>query len=526
MARPRSTALWALVILGLLALRIPAWAAPIGSDQSLYLYISDRLLEGGVPYVDAWDQKPPAVFVVYALFRAVWPSASVVALADIVAAVSLAWALVALGRQTIGPQAGWAAASVALLFGNPAFSRLSGVYVRGQCEVFIAPAVTCALVLLTRVDRRNRHLILAGMCLALAFWLKYNALAYALPIGLAVWLWGSSPRRVADARVVVLGFMIPTVAVLTYFAVQGALGELWLATIVYNLRYSGETYSAGLTGAIAHLAALPFEHARGDFLWFLGGLGAACLVAQGAFGERRVAILAMSWLTAAIVSIAINGARDLPQYFIQAVPAMAFSAASGLVVLARRHVAWAVGLAAVLLIGLWKVGTEAPAFGGFRWAGLPQLVENVRFDSDRLLGRIDTRTYLARFKGVQKYDALATHDLTEYVRQTTAPSDSILVFGFSPGVYVESQRMSSSRFFWSRPVVLEFASGRPGFGSAGLLRDLESRPPALVALQKKDWTDDEQSEDFFLRTPSLRAWLFAGYTLASDTPAFSVWRRN
>ncbi len=150
MARRLSTWLWILAILGLLALRIPAWAAPVGSDQYLYLYVADRLLEGGVPYVDAWDQKPPAVFFLYALLRAVWPYASVVALADLLSAAVLAWALVTLGRQTIGTHAGWAAAALALVFGHPSFSRLSGVYVRGQCEAFIAPAVTCALVLLTR----------------------------------------------------------------------------------------------------------------------------------------------------------------------------------------------------------------------------------------------------------------------------------------------------------------------------------------------------------------------------------------
>ena len=30
-------------------------------------------MSGGVPYVDAWDQKPPGVYFVYGLLRTFWP---------------------------------------------------------------------------------------------------------------------------------------------------------------------------------------------------------------------------------------------------------------------------------------------------------------------------------------------------------------------------------------------------------------------------------------------------------------------
>ena len=79
------------------------------------------------------------------------------------------------------------------------------------------------------------------------------------------------------------------------------------------------------------------------------------------------------------------------------------------------------------------------------------------------------------------------------------------MFGFaSGGVYVKSGRRSASRFFWSRPVVLEFERQRPGYGSAGLLADLERERPAVVALQKQDWglaEDVKNSMDFFMTTP-------------------------
>ncbi len=46
-----------------------------------------------------------------------------------------------------------------------------------------------ALVLATRPEKRPWHLPLAGAWLAVAVWLKYNAIVYALPIGMAAAVW-------------------------------------------------------------------------------------------------------------------------------------------------------------------------------------------------------------------------------------------------------------------------------------------------------------------------------------------------
>jgi hypothetical protein len=135
---------------------------------------------------------------------------------------------------------------------------------------------------------------------------------------------------------------------------------------------------------------------------------------------------------------------------------------------------------------------------------------------------MDRETYLSRFKG-PKFDALAIDNLARHVRDTTSTSDFVFVFGFSGGsVGFKSGRESASRFFWSRPILIEFAAGERGYGSAGLLADLERRKPVLVALQREQW----ESERFFLQQPELRAWLERGYVLEQDTPMFSVWRRK
>src|SRR5690606_32752053 len=156
--------------------------------------------------------------------------------------------------------------------------------------------------------------------------------------------------------------------------------------------------------------------------------------------------------------------------------------------------------------GRWLVGADTHV-AGMRLAGLPGLIENVRYDIARISGDLDRGTYLRRFRGA-KHDAYENDELARLIRETTGVDDRIYVFGFSGGsVGWKSGRQSASRFFWSHPVLIEFEAGRPGYGSAGLLADLRATRPVLVALQKEEW----QSEAFFMNTPALRNWLEAGY---------------
>ena len=398
---------------------------------------------------------------------------------------------------------------------------------RGQCEIFVALAVLAALVLLSSPGRAAR-LVLAGVCLGAAFWLKYNAVVYAMPVAAAVWIARETDRdagptsRVRRMAILAAGFALVSAGVLGYFAWHRALEPLWLSTIEYNVRYSGETY-ASLASLLTYPLRMPIAHARVDFLWFIGGLGG--LVVAWGVRSHPATLVILIWVAAAILSISVNGARELPQYFVQAGPPLALAAGAGFAALAARPRLVQVVAALVVAIGLWKVGVEHDHV--LRLGGIPQLVSNVWFDVDYLRGAVPADTYLARFKGEQKYDAREIADLTTYVRSLTGPDDRILVFGFAPGVYVGSQRVSASRFCWSRPVVIEFASGRPGWGSAGLFQELQSSPPAIIALQKRDWGPaDPDSAPFFMAHPDLAPWLERNYRLDRDTPVFAVWRRK
>src|SRR5258708_17419258 len=128
------TLVWMLLVLVLLATRLPSLVEPAGADQSLYAYVGQRINAGEVPYRDAWDQKPPGIHFLYAGLWRIWPHDSAIAAADLVAAGLVAWLLVVLGRRTFGTGVRVTAARGFLVLRQPAIPPLSGGPVRGPCD--------------------------------------------------------------------------------------------------------------------------------------------------------------------------------------------------------------------------------------------------------------------------------------------------------------------------------------------------------------------------------------------------------
>lgn len=504
----------------LLLLRLPSLLQPMGADQALYAYVGERIRAGGLPYRDAWDQKPPAIHFLYAGLRTIWAGDAAVPAADLIAAAAAALLLYKLGNA-LGPAGtGAGSALLFLLLSNPAFTRVAGIRLRAQCETFIALAVTAALVCLTRNRKAPTGAALfgAGVLFGVAFTFKYNTAVFALAGVATLWLLGR--LTLAGTTRLAIGFCVPPLLMLGVFAAGGALRPLLDATIAYNLAYSGETYRSALD-PVRYLLVFPIERARVDALWTLGGAGCIVLLA-GAFGGRA-RLVPVVWVAAACASIAINGSRSLPQYFVQANPALALAAGWGAVLawgwmrttFGRSARYAALAAAAVVLVAVWRVNQ------------FPKLVEQTVFDARYALGGMPRDTYLARYDDDRKYSALAAARLGDYLRGHSAPADRVYVFGFTCAAYVEAGRASASRFFWSRPVIVGFNDGRPGYGTEGLLSELDLNRPAVIALQQKDWAPDvDDSASFFMSTPRLSGWLQAHYVKAGGPDGFDIWLRR
>ena len=498
----------------LLIVRLPSLVQPMGADQGLYAYVGDRIAAGDLPYRDAWDQKPPAIHYTYAMLRSIWPRDAVVPAADLALAALAAVMLSGLGMVLAGRNIGHAAALLYLTLSDPSFQRLSGVAVRAQCESFIAVAVTGAFLLLARARDKPRpfRFFGAGLLFGGAIAFKYNAAAYLGAAVITLWAWrGLTVRGLLQLAA---GVSVLPMIYVVVFALPGALPDLYDATITYNLRYSGETYSGPLHFA-TYLMTFPVQHARVDALWLLGGAGCAVLLAAAV--KDREHIVPVAWVAAACLVIAVNGSRGLPQYFVQAQPALALAAAWGGSLLVARNRWLNLVAAALAVVAVARVNE------------FPKLAQNIAHDAAYALGQMSREEHLSRYGEPErrKYSAIAMAQLADVIRDSTSPDDRILIFGFAGGAYVNAGRASASRFFWSRPVIVDFNVPKPGYGVRGLREDLERTRPAMVALQVRDWAPDVQdSADFFMATPALADWLHAGYERVDGPAGFALWRRR
>lgn len=521
---------WVLLI-ALLLLRLPSLVQPMGPDQGIYAYIGTEILEGGLPYRDAWDQKPPGLHFAYAAMWAMWPDERVVALTDLLIAAVVAGLLLGLAPWFSPSRAtGPLAAGLFLLLANPSFTRLGGVRVRAQAEVFIAALVAASVICALRAAasgtgaRRRRALLLAGGALiGTAAVFKYPAALYLIAGWVAYTVHattaaGAVPplRRLVELTLLTcIGLAIPALVVLVMFAGGGALGDLWDATILYNLRYSGETYP-GIASFLIYLVSFPVQHARVDGLWLLGGAGSLVLLLRTARDPRGLTLL--TWTALSWVAIAINGSRGLPQYFLQALPVLALTAAVAAEHV-RSRVTWMVWVTAALL--------AAVAVG--RVISFPKAIEATAWDVARMRGHVSATAYLERFAGRpgDKYSAPDVRRLGDWIGARTVPGQTVYIFGFSPAAYVYSGRRSASRFFWSMPLVIGYKSGEAGYGPEGLLQQVERSQPSIVAVQRDDaGANERDSYTWFMNEPQLVAWLTKRYRRVESWPRYDIWERR
>src|ERR1700730_9777077 len=100
---------WPLALAGCIVLAIgaPTVLFPLGPDQAIFSYIAHRISSGGFPYVAAWDQKPPAIYLLYVVaLRFPGPMMRNVRLFDLTLMCVTMAAIFVLGRRLWGKWAG------------------------------------------------------------------------------------------------------------------------------------------------------------------------------------------------------------------------------------------------------------------------------------------------------------------------------------------------------------------------------------------------------------------------------------
>lgn len=441
----------ALLVLAVIATTLARWSTlqlPLERDEGAYATMASLWLDGALPYRDAFDHKPPLVYVLYMppLLAGGDPTIAIRAWAALLFLLQLPL-VYGLGRTLWNPLAAALATLIYAIIGS-AF-RLQGVVFNTE-QALMLPALT-ALSLLVRAiaDPRLRWRVGYGVCLGLVALIKPTIVPFLLALPFIA---SRSPLEVLrDMSAAVAGMVLPWVPVVVVWGSLGAWSDLVNALVTYNRLYAAESLRTWQVGAVVDVVA---------------PLGASLVVAVGGVAlagwrttRARQRSALVGWTLAGLAA-AVLSLRGYIHYYYPALSGLALLAAPTIARLLERRDGKPLWnrLAAALLVAVLLVPF-----------GRDMLVVarlNPTAQAARLYGEDGTRLFAA------------APAVGRYVRSVTAPDQPIFVWASEPEIYLFADRRPASRLIYSYPLYLVPAT------NAALAAELREHPPGAVVLYR------------------------------------------
>jgi 4-amino-4-deoxy-L-arabinose transferase-like glycosyltransferase len=457
MQRGKATILLAVSLIVIVAaVRAPLLSIPLERDEGEYAYIAWRLGHNELPYRDWFDQKPPAVFLVYRVALSL-PFESVCAIHFVgllFAAVSTC-ALFCLGLRFIKPFWAWLGAALfALLSADP---WLEGT--ASNTELFMLCPLILSVIAFLAATRTKPHvslMALAGALTGIAVMFKQVAIVnwFLLAALYPVFTprekrW---PRTLSFIAWSTMGLLTVPGLVVLYFWRRDGLHEFVDNVFSHNLRYIG-----------AVSASERLEYCRGTLMilartqiivWAFAVAGLTGLFISG---RSKLLLLLAGWLITSAVGVSASG-YFFPHYFQQLLPPLALAAAAG--------AEW------FAAIPVWKI---IPAWGRRATLGLSLAV----LPGIKLWPFLFTYTPAEAVRKIYPGNFFAEMpDFAQRIRSVTPPEKSVFIFGAEPELLFYARRTSASRYIFLFPLYGPYSNTREKQITAA--REVEGAQPSTA----------------------------------------------
>ncbi|WP_437776804.1 glycosyltransferase family 39 protein [Sorangium sp. So ce1097] len=533
-----------------------------GRDQGIYAMVARAVLDGGMPYRDAFDFKPPGIFLLYALARALFgPAQWGIRALEVLGLAGMCLAMAPLAERAFGDRRiGIVAAALAVLV----HAQLD-FWHTAQPESFGGMLTVFALLAATPRRRagapppapRGAALVASGALLGAAGLLKpplagggvVLAVALAAPslaelarrgAALAARARGAGRARGAAAvegeparaaattpalawaalrpgLLVALGGALPVLACVAWFAAEGALGELWEVLFVFTPHYT----------ALGWRDVSVLEAAwHGVISWLVGysgplALGLFCLLALHPERRERAGVALLAGVIAMHLVGVVMQAKFFPYHYGATWPLTALLAALGLWKAWQRCVRRGAKAAAALAAALVASGFARSATKDVDGDYLDRCAERVALFAAgaRDLDRLD------RLASVADVNAAANRAVAAWLRERVAPGRPVFVWGFEPVIYDLADRPPATAYLYNVPQRAAWAREE---AREALMRDLAASPPAAIVVERRDvfpsvTGDAIDSRDALGGFPALAGLIEARYERAAVIEDFEIY---
>lgn len=421
-------------------LRLPALIEPYWyGDEGIYEVIGQMMNNGSLLYRDAWDNKPPLLYMIYAFANGDQPSVKLIALlfglGAVVAFFILSYRFFASSKTTV-----FVSGLFAFLFATP--------LVEGNianAENFMLVFTIGAALLLYRFTKKETDvglsrdiLVFAGLLLGIGFLFKTVALFDF--VGFAFFLllmhlrnkktWSqlvnAIPSYILFILPFVFGFLTPFLIAVISFASLHNVGAFIQAAFFDNVGYVGyENYFFGIE--------------QGLLLLKLILLGASVIIL---FWKRNVLskeyLFVITWLLFTLFSAFFSG-RPYTHYVLVLIPSACLFIGLGLAAQKRRNknIFLASSVILILTLGTSFLYYPAKAFDYYPNAVL------------FLTGQKDVQSYQYFFD----YKTPRDYAIGEFIKKNTTETDNVYIWGDNAQIYLLSGKLPTSKYLDSYHLV-------------------------------------------------------------------------
>jgi hypothetical protein len=444
-----------LLLLLAILFALPTLTYPFGRDQAAHAYIGWGWLRGFIPFRDAMDQKPPGIYLLYALSGALFGRRQLgIRVVDLVGVLLTGWLATSVVHRRAVRQAGEVGAVILMTSGF--YFTCFDYWNSAQAELWQGLALLAGALLLLRQEHPLRAAVVSGALGGVAVLFKLTAGVVCLGLAALVvaraWSRGGSlgarlRRSLGWAALQLLGGAAVLTLTGAYFATRGALGPALDVLVRFNLAY-GTSWRADAATAAAWTTDFWI---RNSGVWTAMILGLWLVAVTGAVRRRERPVVLGALGVAALLALGVLAVAVQGKYFSYhwglLIPFLAAAAAYGIAEQGRRHprlVPW-------LAVSLTALGLAlAPEWICNRAAEAPRPTTYLRMSGSAwsyLLGRTPRSTFLEPFDGGYSYNYADEELVGQLIRRLARPGDSLRVVGFEPAVLVVSGLRCPSRFF-------------------------------------------------------------------------------
>ena len=313
-----------------------------GLDSAVFKIIGIGILKGEVPYLDLFDHKGPLLYFINALGYVISDDGRMGLY--IIQCVSLFVTVVLWFHTSRLFTSTWKSFFCTLM----ALAVMSCQYEGGNLgEEYMLPYASMSLYLALSYMIRNGqehhpwyYSVLYGICFGAMFMIRPNdacSQVGAIIFGLACYfLYKRYFRQLfVNGLYLLVGICISVAPIVIFFAVHGAINELWYGLIVHNSLYAG-----GLKSMIAACFATKY------FIAIIGVV-AALLIWKSAHKK-------ILWIMIPLYAFTLlfTGARAVPHYYMMILPGLIVFMAVG--IMEQKGIEYKVAMLSVLLMYYYR----------------------------------------------------------------------------------------------------------------------------------------------------------------------------